>query len=231
MPSGSLRKQKLGAAAGILTPVLAFACILGAIASYTSFSWTNNALSDLGVAKGFTGPLFNFGLYASGFLGLIFALFGLFSYLRKTFVGKVGAATFAAATVALICIGVFNESFSGVHYAVSVAFFVLAPISLFIITCAFAAFASSGSSYLHIWNWGCCCSALDTAVRIQVCAERGGSRNHLRACSFNMDHRRQLQNHQASQRLITFRLSTCPSTFERSSKTKTKSCSPCFPRI
>lgn len=128
----------MGAAAGILTPVLAFACIIGAIASYTSFSWTNNALSDLGVAKGFTGPLFNFGLYASGFLGLIFALFGLFSYLRKTFVGKVGAATFAAATVALICIGVFNESFSGVHYAVSVAFFVLAPISLFIITCAFA---------------------------------------------------------------------------------------------
>ena len=40
--------------------------------------------------------------------------------------------------MALIAIGVFNESFSGTHYAVSVAFFALAPISLFIITCAFA---------------------------------------------------------------------------------------------
>ncbi len=138
MPSVRDRKQRLGAAAGFLTPVLAFACILGAIASYPSFSWTNNALSDLGVVSGVTGLLFNFGLCASGFLGLIFAVFGLFSYLGKNVVGKVGASTFAASIVALIAIGVFNENFSGIHFAVSVAFFVLAPISLFIITGAFA---------------------------------------------------------------------------------------------
>jgi hypothetical membrane protein len=127
----------MGAVAGLLAPVLAFTCILSAIASYTRFSWTNNALSDLGVVRGATGPLFNFGLYASGFLGFIFAIFGLFTYLGKSFVGKVGTLVFAAATVALVAIGVFNESFSGTHYAVSVAFFVLVPISLFIITCAF----------------------------------------------------------------------------------------------
>lgn len=45
---------------------------------------------------------------------------------------------FAAATAALIAIGVFNESFHEVHYAVSVAFFVLAPLALFVISCAFA---------------------------------------------------------------------------------------------
>lgn len=138
MVFGDKGRQKLGAVAGILAPVLAFTCILLAIASYPSFSWTNNALSDLGVVKGFTGPLFNFGLYTSGFLGLVSALFGLYGYLGKTLVGKAGALTFAAATVALICIGIFNESFSGTHFAFSVAFFVLTPISLFIITCAFA---------------------------------------------------------------------------------------------
>jgi len=134
--SRSVVKQRIGAAAGIVAPILAFTCILTAIASYPAFSWTNNALSDLGVIPGITGLLFNFGLYASGFLALNFALFGLFSYLGGSWVGKLGAAFFAAATLALMAIGIFNESFSGTHYAVSVAFFVLAPISLFIITCA-----------------------------------------------------------------------------------------------
>ncbi len=138
MAPRNAKNQRLGAAAGIAAPILAFTCILLAIASYPSFSWTNNALSDLGVGKGVTGPLFNFGLCASGFLGLVFALLGLLSYLGKNVVGKVGALSFAAATVALIGIGIFNESFSGTHYALSVAFFVLAPISLFIIAVAFA---------------------------------------------------------------------------------------------
>ena len=130
-------KQRFGAATGILAPIVAFTCILIAIASYSSFSWTSNALSDLGVVAGITGLLFNFGLCATGLLALNFAVFGLFSYVGKTWVGKIGAVAFAAATVALIAIGVFNEHYSGTHYAVSVAFFTLMPISMFIITCAF----------------------------------------------------------------------------------------------
>ena len=136
MPSRKVTEQKIGAVAGLLAPVLAFTCILSAIAYYPRFSWTNNALSDLGVVKGVTGPLFNFGLCTSGFLGFISALTGLFTYIGKSFIGKVGSLVFAAAAVVLIAIGVFNESFSGIHYAVSVAFFVLVPISLFIITYA-----------------------------------------------------------------------------------------------
>jgi hypothetical membrane protein len=127
----------MGASAGIVAPAIGFTCILIAIASYPAFSWTNNALSDLGIIPGITGPLFNFGLVASGLLSFNFAIFGLFTYLGKSGVGKIGSAFFAAATVALIAIGVFNESFSPTHYLVSVAFFVLAPISLFITTCAF----------------------------------------------------------------------------------------------
>lgn len=130
-------KQRWGAATGIFAPILAFTCILIAIASYPSFSWTNNALSDLGVIAGITGLLFNLGLCASGLLALNFALSGLYAYLGNTWVGKIGAAVFAAATIALIAIGFFNESYSGTHYAVSIAFFTLMPISMFIITCAF----------------------------------------------------------------------------------------------
>jgi hypothetical membrane protein len=130
--------QRGGAGCGIVTPVLAFTCILIAIASYPGFSWTNNALSDLGIIPGVTGPIFNFGLYASGLLTFNFAVFGLLNYLGKRWVGKAGAVVFAAAGVALMGIGVFPENRVPYHYSFSVAFFVLLPISLFVITAAFA---------------------------------------------------------------------------------------------
>ena len=135
--SRTVAYQRIGVAAGIAAPVVGFICILAAIASYPAFSWTDNALSDLGIVSGKTGPLFNFGLFASGLLALSFATFGLFNYLGKGWVGRIGSATFAASTLALMAIGIFNESFSPTHYLVSVAFFVLAPISLFILTAAF----------------------------------------------------------------------------------------------
>ena len=150
MSSGKTTRQKIGAVAGLLAPALAFTCILSAIASFPAFSWTKNALSDLGVVRGVTGPLFNFGLYTSGFLGLVFTVFGLSPYIGKSFVGKVGTLAFAAATLALIAIGVFNESFSRIHFAVSVSFFVLAPISLFIITCAFVLAHQTGIAILTV---------------------------------------------------------------------------------
>jgi len=129
--------QRIGASSGIVAPIVAFVCILTAIASYPAFSWTNNALSDLGVVPGITASLFNFGLLATGILAFNFAIFGLFTYFGKCWVGKIGSAVFAAATLALIAISVFNENFSPTHYLVSVAFFTLAPIALFILTFGF----------------------------------------------------------------------------------------------
>jgi hypothetical membrane protein len=129
--------QRIGASSGIVAPIVAFVCILTAIVSYPSFNWTNNALSDLGVVPGITASLFNFGLLASGILAFNFAIFGLFNYLVQSWVGKIGSAVFAAATLALIAISVFNENFSPTHYLVSVAFFTLAPIALFILTFGF----------------------------------------------------------------------------------------------
>jgi len=146
-------KQRFGAATGIFAPILAFTCILTAIASYPAFSWTNNALSDLGVVAGITGLLFNFGLVATGLLALNFAVFGLYGYLGKAWVGKIGAVAFAAATIALIAIGVFNEHYSGTHYEVSVSFFTLMPISMFIITCAFL-LAHQGRMALFTFSTG-----------------------------------------------------------------------------
>lgn len=125
---------KLGGGSGVLTPIVAFIGIAIAIASYPAFSWTNNALSDLGVVSGITMTAFNFSIYTSGLLSLAFAGFGLFTYLGKSWVGKIGSGFFAGASLSLMAIGFFNESFRPTHYIVSVAFFALAPISLFILT-------------------------------------------------------------------------------------------------
>ena len=133
----NLAKQRTGAASGIVAPIVAFVCILSAIATYPTFSWVNNALSDLGVVPGLTSSLFNFGLLAAGVLTFNFAIFGLFTYFGNIWMGKIGSVVFAAATLALIAISVFNEHFSPTHYLVSVAFFTLAPIALFILTLGF----------------------------------------------------------------------------------------------
>jgi hypothetical membrane protein len=116
---------------GLITPVLVFACILGAVVSWSSFSWLNNALSDLGVQWGVAATLFNFGLVVGGFLLMIFAA-GLLTFLGKRLLGKVGVCLFLVACMALVGIGVFNETFSPTHYIVSVMLFVFMPVALLV---------------------------------------------------------------------------------------------------
>lgn len=129
--------KKIGLASGIASPIVAFICIFSAIISYPEFSWTHNALSDLGVVEGITAPIFNVGLIVSGFFGFLFSVFALYPNSKQLLIGKIGSVAFAAVTITLICIGIFNEHFVPIHYIVSVIFFALVPISLFILTVAF----------------------------------------------------------------------------------------------
>lgn len=122
---------------GVITPLVAFTCILLAIAYSPRFSWTENALSDLGVQEGLTAPLFNYGLIISGAMSLVFAS-GILALLRNKLVGKVGSFTFVLATLALIAIGIFPENTRPMHYFASVAFFALIPIAMLVLMWAFA---------------------------------------------------------------------------------------------
>jgi hypothetical membrane protein len=128
--------RRVGALAGFTAPFVAFIFISAAIASYPSFSWTENALSDLGVVPGLTSVLFTVGLCGGGILALAFAVLGLYSYAGEKALGKVGAALFAAASISLILIGVFNEHYRPTHYIVSVMFFIFAPLAFFTLTAA-----------------------------------------------------------------------------------------------
>jgi hypothetical membrane protein len=129
-----------GGVDGIVTPIVAFTFIGLAIATYPAFSWVNNALSDLGVVPGATASLFNYGLAVSGLLSLHFAI-GLYKFLDKHILGKVGAVIFAAGSLALEGIGWTPENVHPfnypVHYIFSVAFFSLIPISLLVIATYF----------------------------------------------------------------------------------------------
>jgi len=127
---------KISGVSGALAPLIAFTLILLAIVYSPEFSWTENALSDLGVQEGITSILFNYGLIISGTLALIFAT-GLFIFLREKMLGKMGAFIFVLATLALITIGIFPENVKPTHYYASVAFFVLFLISMFVICASF----------------------------------------------------------------------------------------------
>ena len=129
-------RLRISGASGVLAPTLTFAFILSALASYSKFSWVHNALSDLGVVSGVTSVLFNFGLIIGGVLCFIFAT-GLFPFLGVRAAGRAGAVAMVLASLALVAIGVFPETVEPVHYVVSLAFFVLLPVSMLLFVGAF----------------------------------------------------------------------------------------------
>jgi hypothetical membrane protein len=102
---------KISGVCGILSPIVAFTCILFAINYSPEFSWTKNALSDLGVQEGVTAPLFNYGLIISGILTLIFATW-LFIFLSDKLLGRIGAFILILDAFAFTAIGIFPEMLS-----------------------------------------------------------------------------------------------------------------------
>lgn len=117
---------------GIISPIFTFILIGLAISqSSTWFSWTGNALSDLGVHDE-SAVLFNSGLIIGGILTVIFA-FGVMRFYQNRTVGRDGAFFLLLAGIFLASIGVFPETApNNIHYIVSVAFFAAFPMSLLI---------------------------------------------------------------------------------------------------
>jgi hypothetical membrane protein len=126
---------KVSGISGILAPLVAFTFISLAIVYSPQFSWTENALSDLGVQEGVTAILFNYGLIIVGILALVFAS-GLFAS-QRMMLGRIGAFILILAALALMAIGVFPENVKPTHYYVSVGFFVLLPISILVLSATF----------------------------------------------------------------------------------------------
>jgi hypothetical membrane protein len=124
---------KVAGACGVAGPLVALSFVALAISRSPWFSWTGNALSDLGV--GGSATIFNSGLIIGGLLLCAFAL-GLREVLRGRVLGHVGAVVLFFGSIALCCVGIFSESAGEIHTYVSVAFFLSVPISMFFIGAA-----------------------------------------------------------------------------------------------
>jgi len=122
---------------GIAAVVISYASISISILRSPWFSWTNNALSDLGntsdprnLADG-VALIFDSSLIISGVLTTIFSILLLRT---EHFSWRYGIWTIplSVASVDLILIGIFNESFGERHYVVSIIFFFVTAVTLLI---------------------------------------------------------------------------------------------------
>lgn len=122
------RLIRISGLCGIAAPIFGFSSILIAVSYSPWFSWTENALSDLGV-DGFSAFVFNSGLIFSGFLLIVFSV-GLTHLLNEGLLSRIGHGLFSLAAVDLCLIGIFSENFGVIHFYVSILFFTLLPLSL-----------------------------------------------------------------------------------------------------
>ena len=106
---------------GILGLLVLYVCIFTSIALSPWFSWSKNALSDLGHSvKSIVAPIFNLGLVIGGFLIYQYSI----SILKHS--KMITYYFLALSAFLLILIGVFDEVYGVLHFIVSVAFFVTA---------------------------------------------------------------------------------------------------------
>lgn len=134
-----MKLEKMLIYSGIFSPIVAYALIFSSIIQAKTFSWTSNALSDLGIVDPWSNYmvplLFNTGLILSG---LLFSFFALgFTLTRRHLLGKVGGVLLFLDAISLTFIGIFPENVFEWHFFFSVMFFSLLPISLMILTAEF----------------------------------------------------------------------------------------------
>ncbi len=128
---------------GIIEPLVVSLFVLLAVFISPWFSWTDNALSDLGV-QGSAAVVFNTGLVLGGVLTGVFAT-GLGKALNSS-LGRVGKFIVILDAAALSAIGIFPETAGELHLYVSVAFFVLLSLYLLIFGVGFI--------FTHERKWG-----------------------------------------------------------------------------
>jgi len=128
MASSNRTLKRIAGVCGVTAPLISVSLIFLAIYNAPWFSWTENALSDLGVG-GLHATLFNTALIAGGLLTIVFAA-GLTQDLPASFLSRIGSILFLLDAFALCAVGIFPETAGRIHFYVSVAFFALFPLSL-----------------------------------------------------------------------------------------------------
>jgi hypothetical membrane protein len=111
-------KEKNYALLGIIGPFVTYFSIVFSIVYAPWFSWQRNALSDLGhsVNSG-VAPIFNLGLFFTGFIVIIYAVTVLKTHAKYT------SFCIIASAVILQLVATFDEVYGFLHGLVAVLFF------------------------------------------------------------------------------------------------------------
>jgi len=111
-------KEKNYALLGIIGPFITYFSIWVSIAYAPWFSWQRNALSDLGhsVTSG-VAPIFNLGLFFSGFIVLMYAVTVLKTHAKYT------SFCIIVSAIMLQLVATFDEVYGVLHGLVAVLFF------------------------------------------------------------------------------------------------------------
>ena len=117
---------------GIFAPLFGLLIIAMSIWLAPWFSWTGNALSDLGGVEGFEAIVFNSGLAMTAALMMMFST-GLFEMTKGDLIGQIGSGFHLLTSLLLLAIGLVNITIEPWHLYVSVGFFVAFPLSAVII--------------------------------------------------------------------------------------------------
>lgn len=125
---------------GFIGPMVALMSIIVAIAMSPWFTWTDNALSDLGnYSNGVAAAVaFNVGLVTTGILMMYFTI-TLFREL-KDWPTRIALFILMVSIGFLVSIGVFSENFGVLHFYVSAGFFLPFPFAMWFIALAWLRF-------------------------------------------------------------------------------------------
>ena len=177
---------KISGVSGVLAPLVAFTFISLAITSHPQFSWTGNALSDLGVVEGVTAVLFNSGLIIGGILAIIFAS-GLFIFLRNRVLGRIGAFIFTLAALALVAIGfTFHRKFwKNTLLCFGCVFHVCSNINAYHLR-NILCHGESENGRVHFSSCNSCGSRLGHRIFNKIRSGRRYSRSSFCSCSVNV---------------------------------------------
>lgn len=115
--------------AGVAGSLVGFAAVLLAALLSPAFSWTADAVSDLGAPGAAVPWLLNGGLVASGLVSLAFAW--VIWRVADHPVQRVGAAAFALAMASLGLVGLFPLG-TDLHGPAALAYFGLATVTLWV---------------------------------------------------------------------------------------------------
>lgn len=107
---------------GIATPIIIYLFIGIAILVHPSFSWSDNAISDLGRVEYQYSNILNFGFIVGGIAAVIFTM-GIWRFV-ETKVGVLGTTLFLIGMISLILLGVFPKG-TEPHMYVTILFYAL----------------------------------------------------------------------------------------------------------